>query len=287
MPEHINAPQRQASQTSWDFGTRISAELPPWPAPNASMIFSDESSQNKKFFVLGGLYFWLEAKNRKAEIAFLEDRIRAVKAEHKLFDSIKWEKVPSPGKYLEGYKAVIREVAKMKHVRFKCMVVDTHKYPLNHKIICRGDDLTGYLKMYCVFLTDGIMLRQPGYFYDITIDSYQFRPGHDANQLKRSVNGRYLRKWQNPNRSRLHRHCDLVTREEQDSNFLQVVDLLVGAVAFCWNGGMLTKSKSSVGKKELVDVIQRSYIGTKLHKAHHREPFRIWELTNAKDGGLD
>jgi hypothetical protein len=169
------------------------------------------------------------------------------------------------------------------------MVVDTHKYPLNHKIICRGDELTGYLKMYCVFLTDGIMLTQPGYFCDITIDSYQFRLGHDAYQLGRSVNFRYLKKWQNQTKSRLHRHCDLATCEEQVSNLLQVVDLLVGAVAFCRNGGMLANSKKSLGRKELVDVIQRSYGGVKLasDRQQSRGPFQIWNLINARDGGLD
>lgn len=282
--------EAQVIQTSWEFAPSLvpKSELPRWIVPYVSMIFSDESSQKKRFFVLGALYLYAEFNNRQAEIVSLENQLKELKADHGLFGRVKWEKVPSPGKYLEGYKALIRYVAGLrKKLYFKCMVVDTQKYPLNHKIICRGDELTGYLKMYCVFLTDGIMLVKEGAFYDITIDSYQFRVGHDHNNLKRSVNARYLNKCK-VQRSRNHRHCDLVMCREQDSQLLQVVDLFVGAVAFCWNDGMLDPpSKKLISKKALVDVIQASYVGTKLDKPHHREPFRIWELLNARDGGLD
>jgi hypothetical protein len=84
MAEHA------AHQASWGFApVPVSKpELPRWTAPYASMIFSDESSQKKKFFVLGALYFWAEASNRKAEIDSLEKRLTDLKAQYGLCESV-------------------------------------------------------------------------------------------------------------------------------------------------------------------------------------------------------
>ena len=267
----------QAVQRSWDFAARPApTELPRWTAPYASMIFSDESSQKEQFFVLGGLCFWVEASKRKAEVAALESRLADVKAKYGLSKTVKWEKVPHPGQYLEGYKALIREVAATKKPRlyFKCMIVDRHKYPLDDKILCDGEEELGYIKMYCTFLTSGIMLRQEGYFYDITVDRHQFHP----HVLRRTVEFRYLKRCKTP-KSREHRHCDLVACDEENSNLLQVVDLLIGAVAFCRNGGMTRDSKTSIGRKQLVEVIRRSYNGVRLDGIEHpKGRFVIWNF---------
>jgi hypothetical protein len=247
------------------------------------MLFCDESSQKQQFFVLGALYFRMESSSdRTAEIASLEKRFSDLKAKHGLFGTVKWEKVPSPQQrnnkpegYLEGYKSLVRDLASISDMKFKCMVVDTTKYRLDDKTVCLGDELIGYLKFYTVFLTDGIMVKWPGYFYDITIDNYPFREGQDSNRLKLSVEGRYRKR---TGKTYLQRHCDLVTANEEDSNLLQLTDLLVGAVAFCWNGGMLRTSARSSGRKQLVEVIRRSYGGVRLDGQQHKGRFVIWKM---------
>jgi hypothetical protein len=145
------------------------------------------------------LYFALNSSSdRTAEIASLEKRSIDLKAQHGLFRRVKWEKVPSPQQHdkLEGYKSLIRDLAANRNMRFKCMVVDTTEYPLNNRTVCLGDLLVGYLKFYTVFLADGIMVTYPGYFYDITIDNYPFREGHDSHRLRLSVEGRRQQNWE-------------------------------------------------------------------------------------------
>jgi hypothetical protein len=142
--------------------------LPHCTAPNTSLIFSDESSQGEHFFVLGALYFWCPNDDCGNKIETLQTEMTELKAEYGL-RTVKWEDVPKPGRKLEGYKALVRYLAEQKsRIRFKCMVVDTGAYSLKSKEFNDGDRLLGYLKYYTMFLTNGIMLAQRGYFYDIS-----------------------------------------------------------------------------------------------------------------------
>jgi hypothetical protein len=81
------------------------------------------------------------------------------------------------------------------------------------------------------------MLTQRGYFYDITINNYSFRPnkGQDSRALGKQVEGRYLKKFQPTDpaiNKRRWRHSELKTANDEDSNLIQMADLLAGAVAF-------------------------------------------------------
>ena len=260
--------------------------LPRCPAPYTSLIFSDESSQNKRFFVLGALYLWLPSKDYKGHIARLEGKLAECKTEYGL-GTVKWEEVPKPGRKLEGYKALITYLASLKaRIKFKCMVVDTSAYPLDHPTLNDRDSLVGYIKYYTVFLTDGIMLTRRGYFYDITMDDYPFRPktGHDSRALGEAVERRYVRKSRKAYLKQ--RHSQLAVANEEDSNLLQMVDILAGAVAFCRNGGMVRNSVRSVGMKEMVEVIRQSYGGVRLDRQQQPTgPFVIWNFVDREEGG--
>jgi hypothetical protein len=245
----------------------------------------DESSHSgEKFFVLGALYFWSPSNDCQNEIARLEMELAEVKTKHEL-GTPKWEKVPEPGWRLEGYKALVRYLASQKsRIKFKCMIVDAHKYPLDHPTINDRDRFVGYMKYYTVFLTDGIMLTQRGYFYDITIDNYSFRPGYDSVALGKAVEGRYVRKSRKAHLRQ--RHSRLAVANEQDNNLLQMVDILTGAVAVCRNGGRNKTSGRSVGMKELADVIQNSYGGVRLDRQQqHKGPFVIWNFIDREESG--
>lgn len=268
--------------------TLFDLALPRCPAPNTSVIYADESSQQAiHFCVYGGLYFWCPNDILKSEIEKLESGLAALKAEYGL-RLVKWEDVPTPSRKLEGNKALIKYLASYlvspkQRINFKCMVVDTHKYPLDEKEITGRDPLVGYLKFYTVFLTNGIMLAQKGYFYDITIDDFSSRPPkHDSRSLAKHVEARYVRI--SGKRHLSQRHSELKTAKEEDSNLMQMVDVLTGAVAFCWNGGMLRDSRRSVGMKELVGVIRRTYGGVRMNAPEDRGPFRIWKYFD-RDGG--
>ena len=210
-------------------------------------------------------------------MGMFEAGVEKLKRNYGLFGKVKWEKVPAASqvKKLDGYKAILQTFLQNPELRFKCMVVDTHKYPLDNKKRWRGDSLIGYLKFYCTFLSDGLMCRIPGHFYNITMDNYSFREGHDSRDLRESVEGRYQNK---AKQSRWHRHCELETAREEDSIFLQFTDLLTGAVAFCWNGGKERDSLRAASRKELVSILENHFKSSLNNPTPMASRFSIWEF---------
>jgi hypothetical protein len=267
-----------------------------WNKPFTSAIFSDESSQNENFFVLGALYFWWRTEDYKNQIAKFEAELAQIKRDHGI-SVIKWKHVPMPSLKFEGYKACIEYLAsRTKNVRgvqrgesiggglrFKCLVVDTRKYPVKNKAVGATDKLVGYLKFYTLHLADGIMLPQRGYPFDITIDDYEWRPAtrHDAVALGKAVEGRYLDQFKPEDRTinkYKFQHSVLKCVDDKDSNLIQMADLLTGAVAFVRNGGLSRSSGVSAPRAELVNLIQRSYRGVRLDRSRHFGPFGIWDF---------
>ena len=268
-----------------------------WSKPFTSAIFGDESSQDETFFVLGALYFWWKTEDYKNQIAKFEAELAAIKRDHGI-SVIKWQDVPKPSLKLKGYKACIEYLASQtKNVksengesiggglRFKCLVVDTKKYPLKNKSVGSIDKLVGYLKFYTVHLADGIMLTQRGYPFDITIDHYSSDERHGSASLGRAIEGRYLEQFKPEDRTinkYKFQHSVLKTVDDKQSNLVQMADLLTGAVAFVRNGGMGRTSGVTPSRIELVDLMQRSYGGVKLARPTPFGPFGIWEF---KDPG--
>jgi hypothetical protein len=251
-------------------------------APETMVAFSDESCHNAhRFFVLGAIFFaYKKGTDIKAAIQQIEEELKVKKAERGLVGRVKWQKLPSkPGKFLEGYKALVREVLETKNVYFKAMVVDTHKHPLDNKILWGGDQLVGYSKFYCVFLSDGLMSRFKNYFFDFTIDQFEFRPDCDARLLESTAERRFVRK---SKPGPYLNHCRITTADHRDSNLLQIVDLLVGAVAFCWNHSERKQSGKEASKLEIVELI-KSMTGTDPGKSTgwSEIKFNVWELNPA------
>src|SRR5205807_7104006 len=96
------------------------------------------------------------------------------------------------------------------------------------------------------------------------IDSYSFQEGsrYSSQHLGERVEGRYVRISSKRHLNR--RHSQLKTANDEDSNLIQMADLYSGAVAFCWNGGTQRDSNNSIGRKELVPLIRKNYVGVAL-----------------------
>ncbi len=240
------------------------------------IAFCDEASQNREqFFVLGAVYFALkEGSDVQDAVTKIEHQLTELKAQSDLLDSVKWSKVPTQaGLFLDGYRAFIKTFLENDGVHFKCMVVDTHKHPLNNRKLWGGDFLVGYQKFYCVFLADGLMLRYPNFYYEIVIDEFA---GVDCSDVERSVEGRYVKK---ARPAAAMYYCRVKAGDERKSNLLQLADLLVGAVAFAWNGGMNRQSSRAQVRCALVDWLETE-LKIKLSESTplSAEKFHIWEL---------
>lgn len=240
------------------------------------VAYCDESSHNAhKFFILGGVFF---APQPRADVdgvvRSIEEHLQAIKDAHNL-RTVKWGKVPvKQGKLFDGYKAYLQDFLEAKPAVFKCLVIDTGKYPLNNRKLWEGDSLVGYLKFYCVFLSDGLMQRYPGYFFDIRIDQFEFRPDCDCEVLERTVERRYVKK-NKPDPC--FQYCSVQALDHRRHNLLQLADLLVGAVAFVWNGGMARSSARAKARQELVRMIEKTrQVDLSLGTSWGKQDFNIW-----------
>ena len=248
-------------------------------SPKTVVAYCDESCHTAhRYFVVGGIFFGLTEKaDVQANIDKLEKHIEAAKKKYGIFATVKWEKVPvRSGQYLEGYKALLRGVLETKWVNFKCMLVDTTLHPLGNRKLWAGDTLVGYLKFYCVFLSDGLLSRYGKYFFDIRIDHFEFRPDCDYQLLEQTVTKRFVRK---SKPEPCLEYCSVQALDHREHNLLQIADLLVGAVGFVWNGGMQRTSARAATRQELVRLIQ-TVRGVDLSKPTRwaENWFNIWEL---------
>jgi hypothetical protein len=245
--------------------------------PKESLLaFCDEASHNReRYFVLGAVYFVPEEGGDSATtLTAVEQYLTELKRQHSLFERVKWGKLPTrPGKYFEGYKEFIRSFLETDGVGFKCLVVDTHKYPLNNSKLWGGDALVGYQKFYCVFLADGLMKRYPNRYYEVVVDEFA---GVSCTDLERTVEGRYVKRAK-PTAAMYH--CSVKAGNERQSNLLQLTDLLVGAVGFAWNGGAERKSARAKMRVEIVNWLEKE-LNLKLSQgtAWSSLKFNIWVL---------
>ena len=144
-----------------------------WPKSRPDKImyaYCDESSQTAhRYFAIGGIYFSPLDASRGSELCKrFEDELYTRKLEYGLKTSeLKWGKVPTHGKFLDGYKRMIDFCLDSTKVGFRCMVVDTYKYSLHDPVFMKKDPELGFMKFLCVFLADGIMKKYEWSFGDV------------------------------------------------------------------------------------------------------------------------
>lgn len=226
-------------------------------------IYCDESRQSgERYMVIGGIWVC-----RNIEQTVLE-RCRCQKAHQKssYLREFKWTNF---GKkellVMQEFPDSFFDNMRTNKIAFRCIVVDTHQY--NHRAFSDGDKELTFYKMYYQLLKHNIHNEFGRYV--IVLDH---KDNREAGRL--SVLRDYLR----------YNHPGVRSVEpwkSHDSYFIQLADVLSGAIGYHWNGFHL-KPDSALHKRELATYIARKIYRSDLAFCHSQKyqsaNFHIWKI---------
>jgi hypothetical protein len=230
----------------------------------AMHFYCDESSQNAhRYLVLGVLAIF------KSDVAKIETALADIRRKYNHHREMAWTCVNGYkfGAY-EEWLAVFSSVARSRRLRMTALVLDTHT-PANRGWEADDFDL-GFNKLIYHLLLHRVGKRyakKPGALYG-ELDSRTTR--HKPDDLCRMLNGglRNLGCPANPFR-------EIIFRDSKQSDLIQLVDILVGGLAYERNGHMakadarpqkieLSGRISTLAVKGRIDVWEWEY----KHKQH-------------------
>lgn len=226
-------------------------------------IYGDESSQTAhRYMALGTIITGLSHSD-------LENELKKTKEAYHLFHEVKWNKVPSKGKYLNGYKALVEKFLSLP-VRYKVFIVDTVRYPLNHAVFTGGSEELGFYKYFYQLLYTGIIRQDNRTNYHVYLDPKPVSDLERTTHLEGWINERAIidgfpDMWRS--------NCCIVEEMPPPSACMELTDLLTGMTAAKWNGKVKSASKLHFmewGERQIgVDLSKPSSV-------HGNQKFNIW-----------
>jgi hypothetical protein len=211
-----------------------SAVLPLRPDRKERHIFCDESGLNDRFFVLGSLYSPSDSETFRSDI-------ETIKRKHRLKTEIKWEKLPTrQGQFLDGYNAVIERWIDSP-LTYKALIVDTQKYPLNHREFTGGDHTIGYYQFYLTLLFNGYIRHDPVYNVRIHLHNPAYKLNGGLGRLEDKINEAALNHGF-PDISG-NSCCRISAHTAMSDSLIQLADILSGLVSGIWNGKIIRQTK--------------------------------------------
>lgn len=221
----------------------IREQLPLRADRQERFIFCDESGLDDRFFVLGSL-------TGSANPGDLIGALDCIKNEHFLRDEMKWEKFPTPGKYFNGYKAIVGRFLELP-ITYKAMIVDTSQHPLNHDGFADKNKTIGYFQFYLVLLFAGIIKHEP--LKNTRI--YLHRPAYNLpgglEVLEDKINEAAIETGFPDMNGRSC--CRISAHSSGNNSMLQLADILTGMVSAIWNKKMSGESRKHLAKRQLVE----------------------------------
>lgn len=210
----------------------------------------NKKNTNDKYLILGGIWVNKKEKERTKLI------IKQLRNQYNVYGEIKWKNV-SPNK-LDFYLAIIDHFFKSKELRFRCIVVDSEKVDLDK--YHESDAELGYYKFYYQLLHHWI---EPDETYAIFLD-YKKNKRHDRLKVLHTVL-KNANLW-----------SDIVNVQgisSKDSVFIQIADVLMGAVGYKYN-----KYSSSLAKSSLVKHIEY-FLHRPIGKTSaHEKKFNVFQI---------
>ena len=235
---------------------------PPDPAL-LSEIYIDESSQTKnRYLVIGGITL-PRLGLTAAEACFAQQRLPQLP-----HGEMKWGKVSNHK--LPAYGRVVRaffDDDAFRTIDFHCLVVDTHKQ--NHHKHNEGSREIGFNKE-VYNLASKFARLYPGRLFHLYPD---YRDTNQTPEDLRLILNRGRAK-SGDKREWPFRRCQF--RNSKNTPMLQVVDLLLGSVAWCVNGHA-DKPEASAAKTKLARyVLGRAGVTDCTQDTARRGKFTIW-----------
>lgn len=223
-------------------------------------VFCDESSlenifKDKKegFMVIGGI--WIEKKDHKK----VKKEINNLKKKHNLLGEFKWNKV-SPSRQ-EFYFELLDYFFGNRKIRFRCIVVDSSKVDL--KTYHDSDAELGFYKLYFQLLTHWCNDLGTYYLY--------------LDDKSNSDQGRLPKLKEILNIVSLGEIRDVLPTKSEQSIFIQLADVLTGAVSHHFNSKRVIGESSKI-KNEFIDRIEE-HIGCQLKGTDSSErKFNIFKI---------
>jgi len=223
------------------------------------MVFCDESRQTgSRWMLLGSIWIPRKLEEEFEKICF---EFRQKTKNSKAY--FKWTKV-SKGK-LDAYKELVDLFFKYDDMRFKCLLIDTHK--LDFDGYHQGDAELGFYRFY-FYLLSRTMVKVNQYF--VLLHRKDNQKKGRLGDLKDHLN-RYFRYNYSIDRDIV---SNVEPRDARLYNQLQIVDVLLGAVGYVWEGYNL-----SPAKLELIKHVE-SRRGKRLTvpSLPSERKFNIWEM---------
>lgn len=199
-------------------------------------LFTTSKESTDRYMVIGSI--WIPKDNRSS----LKNKIKQVRAKYNISrGEIKWQYV-APSK-LDFYKEVVKKFFEEgDSVRFRCIVVDTKQVDL--ATYHDSDAELGFYKFYYELLHQWIRGNDKYFIYT---DIKTTRKKNRLKELHRILNRASL-------------FADIVSVQaipSKESVFIQLADLLIGAVGYSCHSYSKSSAKNEIVKL-IADEIKRS-----------------------------
>lgn len=206
-------------------------------------------SIHEKYMVIGGI--WINQSERKK----IKNKLEFLKKKHKITAEFKWTKV-SPSR-IDFYREVIEYFFSNPNIRFRCIVVDAEK--IDMKTFHKSDSELGFYKFYYQLLIKWI---DGNTSYRIYLDDKANKQNSRLSDLHHFLS-----------RSSFSDIDSVLSLRSADSVFIQLADLLIGAVSSVFN-----QSITSSAKSELITLIENFIDGNIEPTTPSEKKFNIFKI---------
>lgn len=195
---------------------------------------------------------------------------------HNMAAELKWSKVSK--QKLEEYKSLVDgffKRAEMGHMHFCCVVFSNVNYKKYHD----GNKELGFYKLYCQFLVHRLGPYLLGDLDRLVIHLDHRNTDYKLSELQRFVT-RGIRKFYRPTIVSPVASIDAIDSKSHPlSDFMQVCDILLGAVGYTWNGFEKIPGASAAKIELAKHIARKAKLPTlKCATPRERSDFNIWRF---------